>query len=187
MNIYDFDNTIFNGDSSVKFIKYSFIRHPFLLLFSLLKTFKEIIKYLFKKSDLGNIKSELFSFVKYLKNFDEYMNKYVLKMQKNIKKFYLNGQKDDDVIISASFEFIVKPFCEQLGIKHVIATKYDVKNGRIIGNNCKGEEKVIRFKELFSNKEVNKAYSDSLSDIPMLRLAKDAYLVKGKQLINFKI
>ena len=186
MNIYDFDNTIFDGDSSFKFIKYSFVRHPFLLLWSFLKAFKEAIKCLFKESNIGNIKSELFSFVKYLNNFDKYMNNYVLKMKKHIKPFYLQQQKENDVVISASFDFIIIRICKSLGIKNVIATKYDIKKGHIIGENCKGEEKVHRFNKIFSNTTVNEAYSDSLSDIPMLKLAKKAYLVKRNKIELYK-
>lgn len=185
MNIYDFDNTIFKGDSSVKFFKYSLIRHPFIVLYSILKAIKECIKYLFHKSNFGNIKSELFSYVKYIKNLDEYMDKYTMKYIKNIKKFYLENSKNDDLVISASFLFIVKPFCDKIGIKNVIATSYDIKNGKIIGNNCKGEEKVKRFNELYKGSRVLNAYSDSLSDVPMLKLAKNAYIVKGEELIKF--
>lgn len=186
MNIYDFDDTIFDGDSSVRFIKYSFIHHPFLVTFSIIKSLKEVIKYIFKRSDVGSIKSVMFSFVKYIENLDEYMNDYVLKNQSRIKKFYLEQKRNDDVIISASFDFIVRPFCEKLGIKHIIATKYDTKKGCIIGNNCKGKEKIRRFNEIFKNKKVTKAYSDSLSDIPMFEIAKQAYLVKGENLISYK-
>lgn len=186
MNIYDFDDTIFDGDSSVKFIKYSLIHHPFLVLWSMIKSLKEVIKYLFKKSNIGNIKSVLFSFVKDIKDLDNYMNDYVLKNMKNIKNFYIEQKQDDDVVISASFDFIVRPFCEKLGIKHIIATKYDTKKGCIIGNNCKGKEKIRRFNEIFANKKVAKAYSDSLSDIPMFEIAKKAYLVKGENLISYK-
>ena len=187
MNIYDFDNTIFKGDSSHKFIRYSFLRHPFLLIWSSLKSFKEVIKCLFKKSNLGLIKSELFSFVKYIKNFDEYVNMFILKQKKNIKGFYLEKKQTNDVIISASFEFIIKPFCESLGIKNVIATKYDIKKGHIIGLNCKGKEKVKRFKKLYSGCTVDKAYSDSLNDLPMLNLANKAYLVKNNRVIKLRV
>lgn len=186
MNIYDFDDTIFAGDSSVEFIKYSFGKHPFLVLWCGLKGLKECIKYLFKKSNVGLIKSELFSFVKDIKNLDEYMNDYVLKYQNRIKRFYLEQQKDDDVIISASFDFIVRPFCEKLGIKHIIATEYDTKKGCIIGKNNKGKEKIVRFNKIFKNPKVNEAYSDSLSDIPMFEIAKKAYLVKDEELIPYE-
>ena len=186
MNIYDFDNTIFAGDSSVKFIKYSFCHHPLMVTWCFIKALKEYIKYLFKKSNFGYIKSELFSFVKNIDNLDEYMNDYVIKYQKNIKKFYLEQQKDDDVIISASFEFIVKPFCDALGIKNVIATKYDTKKGCIIGKNCKGLEKIVRFNKIYKNPSVKEAYSDSLSDIPMFEIADKAFLVKKDKLMPYE-
>ncbi len=186
MNLYDFDNTIYDGDSSVDFIKYSLLRHPWLVLFAIFKAFKELIKYPFHKSNLGLIKSELFSFVRYIENFDEYINNYVLKKIKNIKKFYLDNQQPDDVVISASFDFIIIPFCQKLGIKNVIATLFDVKKGHIIGDNCKGNEKVKRFKKVYKNVNVEEAYSDSLSDVPMLQLAKRAYLVKGEEVNLYK-
>jgi len=185
MNIYDFDNTIFAGDSSVKFIKYSLIRHPFLVIWCFLKALKECIKYLFKKSNFGLVKSELFSFVKHIKNLEDYMDKYVLRHQKNIKQFYLEQKKEDDVVISASFDFIVRPFCERLGIKYIIATEYDTKNGKIIGKNCKGKEKIVRFNKIFKKPKVYEAYSDSLSDIPMFEIAKKAYLVKNDKIIKY--
>ena len=186
MNIYDFDNTIFKGDSSVEFLKYSLVRKPFLVIKSILKSFKEIFKYLFKKSNLGFIKSELFSFVKDIEDLDNYIELFVLKNLKKIKKFYIEGKKDDDVIISASFEFIIKPFCDKLGIKNAIATKYDVKKGKIIGKNCKGKEKIKRFREIYKDVLVNEAYSDSLSDIPMFEIAKKAYLVKDDKIEEYK-
>ena len=186
MNIYDFDDTIFAGDSSIKFIKYSFFKHPFMVLWSGIKSIKEVIKYILKKSNIGNIKSVLFSFVKNIPNLDEYMDEYVLKHQKFIKKFYLDQKQDDDVVISASFDFIVRPFCEKLGIKTIIATKYDTKKGCIIGKNCKGKEKIVRFNEIFKDYHVNEAYSDSLSDIPMFEIAKKGFIVKGEELILYE-
>lgn len=187
MNIYDFDDTIFAGDSSVRFIRYSLLRHPFKVSWCFLKSSKEGIKYLFKKSDFGNVKSKLFSFVKDINNLDEYMNEYVLKNQHHIKKFYLEQRQDDDVVISASFDFIVRPFCEKLGIKHIIATLYDTKKGCIIGKNCKGKEKIVRFKQIIKNPKVENAYSDSLSDIPMFEIAQNAFLVKDEELIPYDI
>jgi len=185
MNIYDFDNTIFKGDSSIKFIKYSFIRHPLLVMFSLLKALIEYIKYIFNKSDFGNVKSKLFSFVKYINNLDDYIANFVNKYKNNIKKFYLDNQKENDTIISASFEFIVKPFCDYLGIKNVIATNYDTKSGCIIGKNCKGKEKIVRFREIFKDVRVFEAYSDSLTDIPMFEIAESSYLVKNDKIIEY--
>ncbi len=182
MNLYDFDNTIFKGDSSIKFIKYSLIRHPLIVSNSLIKAFLVVITH----GNLTKVKDKLFSFVAKINNIDEYLNKFILKNMKNIKKFYLEQKEDSDVIISASPRFLIEPFCNLLGIKNVIATEYDIKKGKIIGNNCKGEEKVKRFHKLYKDSKVNKAYSDSYSDIPMLNLAKEAYIVKGENLILYE-
>lgn len=187
MNIYDFDNTIFKGDSSIKFIKYSLLRHPFIVIPSMFKSLWECIKYVFHKSDFNKIKSSMFSFVRKIKNIDEYLDIYVDKKMKYIKKFYYENQKDDDVIISATYDFIIKRFCKRLNIKYFIASKYDIKNGINIGNNCKGEEKVKRFYEMFKSPIVNEAYSDSNSDLPMLKLAKTAYLVQDDKLIKLNL
>ena len=183
MNIYDFDNTIFKGDSSVKFIKYSLVRHPFIVLISIFKCLFAIITF----KDFNIIKSKLFSFVKHIKNLDGYLDKYINKNMKNIKQFYLNNQREDDIIISATCDFIIKRFCQKLNIKYYIATRYDIEKGIIVGNNCKGEEKVKQFYLNFAHPEVNEAYSDSDSDIPMLKLAKVAYKVKGDKLIKLNL
>lgn len=186
MNIYDFDDTIFDGDSSVCFFKYSLVHKPFITLWSILKGIKEGIKYLFKKSNVGFIKSELFSFVKHIKDMDYYMECFSEKYKTKIKPYYKNQQKDSDVIISASFYFIVKSLCDKLGIDNVIATNYDIKTGKIEGLNCKGKEKIRRFKTLYGDTHVVEAYSDSLSDIPMFEIAEVGYLVKGYELIKYE-
>ena len=182
MNIYDFDNTILKGDSSFKFIVYSLVRHPIKVIPCLFKGLKLKIK----KEDLGNIKSAIFSFVKSIPSLEEYVNKFIFHNLKHVKGFYLNRQKESDIVISATFDFIIVPFCHKLGINNVIATKYDVKEGSIIGLNCKGEEKVRRLKEEFGDITISEAYSDSLSDEPMLKLASKSYLVKGENLILYQ-
>ena len=43
------------------------------------------------------------------------------------------------------------------------------------------KEKVVRYTQEI-NKKINKFYSDSLSDKPMMDLAKEKYLVNGNKL-----
>ena len=78
----------------------------------------------------------------------------------------------------------INKFAKRLGIKNVISTNVN-SNGKIIGKNCKGKEKVKRFKE-FSNKSINCAYGDRESDKYILNEAKEAYMVRGNKLIKFK-
>ena len=64
----------------------------------------------------------------------------------------------------------------------LIATDMDINNGVIKGNNCYGEEKVKRLKEIGITK-CDEFYSDSLSDAPCSKLAKQSFIVKGDKLI----
>lgn len=186
MNAYDFDKTIYDKDCSVGFYFYSWKKHFFLMIWYLFKTIGWAFLYLIKKIDFKALKEKMFSYVTKIKNLDKEVNDFWEKHKNGIKKFYLNNQKDDDVIISASFDFILKPIIKELGIKNLICTKYNLKTGKIIGNNCHDKEKVIEFKKQFKNKTINEAYSDSMSDLPMLEYAKKAYVVKGDKLISLK-
>ncbi|MDE6357601.1 MAG: haloacid dehalogenase-like hydrolase, partial [Eubacteriales bacterium] len=90
-----------------------------------------------------------------------------------------------DIIISASPEFLLKPICEKLGIKYLIASKVDKKTGKYEGLNCYGAEKVIRLNKEMPNTEIREFYSDSFSDEPLAELADKSYIVLGEELFDW--
>ena len=53
----------------------------------------------------------------------------------------------------------------------------DRHTGKIIGKNCHDYEKVTRFYAVFPDEKPDLFYSDSRSDAPMAKLAKQAFLV----------
>ena len=89
------------------------------------------------------------------------------------------------MVISASPEFLVKEFGRLLHIQYTMASPVHQKAGRYEGLNCHGKEKVRRFYECFPKGEIEEFYSDSLSDDPLAKLAKKAFLVKKDQLISW--
>lgn len=186
MNVYDFDGTIYDGDSGTDFIKFIFLKRPVLITWHLIKTFQYFILYGLKKISFKEMKEYLFSFVTSLSQIDSFIEEFVQKHKDRIKKFYSQIRKNDDVIISASLDFYLIPLCKEIGIQHVICTKYDTKKGNMIGENCKAEEKVKRFEEIYGkDAKIDIAYGDSKSDIPMLKRAKKAYMVNGEDLVEF--
>ncbi len=185
MNIYDFDDTIYDGDTGIDIIKYSLIRHPFLTLRSLFKAAMLYKKYRNKEIELDLLKENLLKFVFQIKNHKEYINKFVESHMKNIKPWYKERQTDNDILATASYDLWIDLFAKNIGIKHVICTKTD-DNGCIVGKNCKGEEKVIRLKKEYPKKKFVCAYSDSAADIPILELADKAYVVEGNELLKYK-
>ena len=103
----------------------------------------------------------------------------------NIKDFYKKQQKKDDVIISASPEFLLAPICQRLGIQYLMASRVDPKTGVYDGINCHGKEKVRRFYEVFPNGVIDEFYSDSHSDDPLAEIAKRAFIVKKEVLTDW--
>ena len=184
MNAYDFDKTIFDGDSTARFYVYCLLRTPRMLLRIPRLVFEAV---LLLKKDKQKFKQNMFGFLTDLKDADRMIAAFWKKNEKRIKKFYLAQQREDDLIASASPKFIVKPMTDKLGIKYLIASPVDVKTGLYYGKNCHGQEKVVRFRREFPGMTIEKFYSDSHSDDPMAAIAKEAFMVKGEKLSAWKM
>lgn len=183
MNVYDFDNTIYNGDSTFDFYLFCLKRNK-----NILKAFPKLTKsftkfYVLKKGNKTEFKENMYSFLKYIDTENE-VKEFWKTHLKNIKSWYFENQKEDDVIISASPEFLLKPICKILGINHLIASRVSPADGKYTGRNCHGKEKVRRFKEIY-NEKIEEFYSDSYSDNPLALISKRPYMVKGNKLTRW--
>ena len=94
--------------------------------------------------------------------------------------------RPDDVVISASPEFLLRPICEKLEIHTLIASRVDPKSGHYTGENCHGRQKVLRYREVFSHLPICEFYSDSLSDTPLAELAEESFIVKKGRIYDWK-
>ena len=119
MNVYDFDNTIYDGESCFDLFKFYIKKDP-----SLLKLFPKVAKGFarYKKGDIS-LNEMIAKYVPLaesrLKHID-YENEpkqfWDAHMDK-IKPFYKEIQKEDDLIITASPDFHIEEICKRLGIK----------------------------------------------------------------------
>lgn len=183
MNVFDFDNTIFSPDSSFAFCRYC-LRH-YARYF--LKNSPQILKFAWEycsaeKKEASALKEQLFAFLKYLPDPYACVDAFWEENISGIKEWYLAMQKEDDVIISASPEFLLTPVAKKIGFQ-LIATQMNPYSGAITGLNCHDAEKVRRFRQIFPDAEIDQFYSDSLTDAPLAKIAKEAFLVKGNQLL----
>ena len=175
INVYDFDKTIYDGDSTIDFYLFCLKNKPSIIICLPLQV-SSFILYKLRIKDKEYFKSKFFSFLKHISDVDNYVKKFWKTNNGKIKVWYKKQKQATDVIISASPEFLLKPICHELKINTVIASKVDKKTGEFLSKNCYGEEKVSRYnKEV--NKEVNAFYSDSMSDLPMMKISKKSYLV----------
>lgn len=186
MNVYDFDGTIYNGDSGVDFIKFVAMKKPFFMLGHMFRFVGTFAKYKMKKIDFKTTKGILFSFVKKIHNLEDITCEFAKKKKNKVKAYYNDQRKDDDIIVSASLDFYLLPLCKEIGLNTVICTKYDVKRGIIIGENCKGNQKVIAFNSAYGEATIiDNSYGDSKNDIPILCRAKNGFVIKNNDVIKY--
>lgn len=185
MNVYDFDKTIYDGDSTMDFVAWCIRRKPSLAL-RLLPGTISFGGYLLNQCDKTHFKEKFYAFLRYIPSAEDWVAEFWEEYRDKVKDWYLLQKQEDDVIISASPEFLLRPICAQLGIRHLLASRVDSGTGMYLGRNCYGEEKVKRFRKEFGNTEIDAFYSDSLSDAPMANLAKSAYLVDGDVFIPWE-
>ena len=143
------------------------------------------ILYAFGACSKTRFKEKLYRFLRHVKNVEQIVEEFWEYHQGSMADFYKKKHRRDDIIISASPEFLLKPICRILEVDHLICSKVHPMTGIYDGLNCHGEEKVRRLREEMPEVAVQEFYSDSLSDTPMAKVAKKAYLVKKGKIMDW--
>lgn len=185
MNVYDFDKTIYNGDSTCHFYFYCLKKYPVILKYLPFQAFSFFL-YIIGIYTKTEFKERFYRFFKSIKDTEYEAELFWQEKQYGIKEYYKLVHQTDDVVISASPEFLLRPICKKLGISTLIASKVDPKSGKYDGENCYGEQKVLRFKNQMGDIAIKVFCSDSLSDAPLANLAQNSYIVSGEELIEWE-
>jgi len=181
MIVYDFDKTVFRKESSFLFFRYCARRHPAVLLALPRVAWFGLLARL-GRCTLTRFKEEFHSYLRSLKDTEELVSGFWDRYGTMVPAWLPPLLPRGGLVISASPEFLVEGLCGRLGLR-VIGTRMDPRSGKITGSNCRGEEKVIRFRAEYPEERVEAFYSDSLADTPMALLADQAWLVKGDLLL----
>ncbi len=193
--IFDFDRTITKIGSYTPFLLYMAIkRAPLRLLLCPLvpvamlvykaglihrRRLKEIMFGLL----VGRAKSS--ELQPHIRDFLDYLKKNHLH-DEAIKRINLHKDAGDTLVLAtASFSLYIKPYAEELGFGHIIATELVEKEGEVLpqldGENCYGEEKKRRTSELLQHLQANDNktvfYTDDKSDIPLMAICDKGYAV----------
>ena len=156
--LFDFDDTIYKGDSFVHFTFFSqtFINFLFFWISVIIQLSAGKSKSEIKESFFFRFKDMRVNDFKILcKNF------YKKKIKKNIKESfikYLNKIEKDDqiVIVSASIGDYIEPFCKEQNI-HLISTELEIRNNKLTGIFTDGDVRRLLIK-------VQKPFSALLSE-----------------------
>ena len=180
-NVYDFDKTIVYPDGGATFFFFCLRRYTFKLLPYLPKQILELLRFAVLHRRAAPFKAEYYTYLRSLPDWREEVRLFwQTQADKLLKPWYLEQKRPDDIIISCSAEFFLRPLCEQLGVR-VVGTLVNTETGRLEGFSCYGQEKARRLREAFGEVEIDELYSDSLSDGHLARMARRAWLVKGDE------
>lgn len=180
MQVFDFDNTIYHGESTFDFAMFIIKRKK-----SLLKHIPGILKLLikYKKCKMNSLEfqKELEKFTSAFLENKKFIQDSVQEFwQKNKKKIDLSmvekiGKKD--VILTCSPSFLLEPILKELHTKNIITSEIDLEKGKINFLNF-GPNKVEIFQKKFPKAKIDTVYTDSYNDQALMDVAKNVYLVK---------
>lgn len=186
IDIYDFDKTLVPFDSGSLFIGYCFLHYPY--LFVLLPVFLPVVAIglvlsLLNIVSFTSFKKICFCFVALIP-LDKAVKKFWDRHENQVHKWFFE-KKRYSVVISASPDFLLNDIKARIKIDKLICTRHNKKTGAIIGENCRGEEKVRRLFEEFSKDDIRvvDVYSDSIThDKPIFSLANNNcyHIVNGQ-------
>lgn len=192
--LFDFDNTIAQGDSIKRLLIYDLKKYPW-HIFYIIKTGIYYLGYIFHLCSFETAKSVLLFPLDSMNENDlqKFYEQHVAShYYKNVVQQMKKHQEAGCFVIvcTASVEAYMK--YHQLPADCMLGTK--TKNGKIIGKNCKNEEKINRIMACLKEHDIeidyehSYGYSDSNSDIPMLSLVKHKkrVLLKTGKIIEFK-
>lgn len=110
----------------------------------------------------------------------KFVSRFWDKNMKHVQQWYLESKRADDIVVSASPDFLINEICSRLGVACI--TSQTGKHGQVVGKHCYGAKKVTAFRNRYPDAELETFYSDSMSDAPMFQIAKRGYLVKGSKI-----
>ncbi len=188
MNVYDFDNTIYRGESAIDFFVYYLKRDPKLLAY-VPSVAKALIDYKAQRISiddaLGKYAAIVENYCRSVEDLEGDIKKFWDKNIVKIKPFYSDIRKEDDVILSAGFDIVLEEMGRRMNIRNIVATETDRDKFRIM-NFCFRENKVKAFRARYPDAVIDSFYTDSLNDQPIIDLARNAFLVKGNRITKIK-
>lgn len=181
MNAYDYDHCIYAGDCTIDFYRFCLKRKPALLRYFPRQIWGFLL-FAFAFISKTEFKERFFCFLQGVDDLQNALDAFWATNKEKIYGWFFERRSDNELIISASPEFLLQPVCQMLGVKHLIASRVDPQTGKFTGENCYGAEKPKRLLEALGISAVETFYSDSLSDSPMAQIAQTSYIVRKGEL-----
>ncbi len=189
MRVFDFDNTVYNGESSVDFFKYYFFRYPGKVIRYVPAFAKGVIRYKLGKLSIDEVFAEYSVIFKecceLFDNIPAEIEKFWDKNEKNVKQVFRDMLLPDDLILSASPEVVLKVICRRIGVKNLIGSDLDIETGEV-RSVCYRDNKIKCFKAVYGDVRIDEFYTDSVMDMPFMEISENVFFVKGDKITKIK-
>jgi HAD superfamily hydrolase (TIGR01490 family) len=186
--LFDFDGTISTRDSFVQFLQQAVGQVRFAVCMTMLLPRVTAYKlelypnYRLKEDVLIRLFSDwpLERLQRHVREYDRNVLPGIIRAGAMERIAWHKKKGDAVVIVSASLEVILQPWCQRNDLA-LLATQLEVIDnrvtGRLKGRNCWGREKVHRVRSRYDLDEVDDiyAYGDSKGDRAMLEMASHSF------------
>ena len=191
--VFDFDGTIYDGESLFDLYLYS-ARHDPKVFRYIAPVLRYAVKYKLGRATLEQMEygvgkmtegylTEL-SRSKRVASVERLVDDFWDRYYARIKPWY--QPESDDVILTASFDLTVGEACRRLGVRNLVASEVDVGTMKVTYLNF-STNKAKRFRELYGpDVVIDEFYTDSKFDQPMIDMARHAFMVKGNTITQVK-
>ncbi|ACZ07517.1 HAD hydrolase, family IB [Sebaldella termitidis] len=199
LSVYDFDKTIYNGETLNDFYRFYLIKKPW-KIYTVIFQLWYFLLYVLKIINLEKLKENFLRFLngentgELKKLIREFWKKKESKINLWVKDEILKNKKETEILvaISASPTFLIIDRLRLMGFDVVIGTDFLFESTKfhshITSKNCKNYEKVKRLDKWAEDNNIQydivNFYSDSIADKPLFDLAEHKYWIKKGILKN---
>ncbi len=189
MNVYDFDNTIYDGESCFDLFLFYVRKDP-----GLLRLLPKVLA-AFAKYKRGKVTAEAFlrenaalveQELRKIPDLEGDMREFWDGHMRKIKPFYQQLRREDDWIVTAAPDFSMREVCRRLGVRNCVSSRVDPETCRILHFNLR-ERKIEAFRAACPDARIDSVYTDSpVNDAPLIEMAEHAYAVRGNRIRQIK-
>ena len=196
--IFDFDHTIYRKNTIIEFTKYIYKKKPFLYFFLFIQAFYGLL-FFFRIISAKTFKETFLGYINFINK--QVLNNYIIdfwdieypknfrsNLLQKIQSFTSTNVKT--IIISAAPDLLIAHLQKKINVDYIFATTFELygNNVKIIGENCRGPEKIKRLQQNFNVKKITilEAYSDNKDDRALLNLAQNGFIIRNDKVILYE-
>lgn len=184
MKVYDFDGAVYRGNSIWEFYWFCLRRYP-RILFCLPKQIWILLCCWFGAKPQAAFWQEFYGYFQYLPDVEHLASRFWDERRlRKLNQAYLSVQREGDLILSSSPEFLLKPVSLALGIGF-IGSAVDVQTGACTFHGCCATEKLRRLRQKYPKEKIEVFWSTRLSDFPVAREAEERCIIRGSHVADW--